>query len=168
MPTEGTGRVRTAGAVLGGSVRGAIETVRTADPRLLGAFAWWGFDMAVLYGMLNAFGHAPPFAIVVVAYFIGQVANTVPVPGAASGGLVGVLLAFGVSADLAIVAVLAYRAVAIWIPAPIGLVALSKLRRTMARWAREDEPVVAAEDEPVVEVVRPRSELRPTLVPAAA
>ena len=109
-PTEGTGRLRTAGAVLGGSVRGAIEHVRSADPRLLGAFAWWGFDMAVLYGMLNAFGHAPPFAIVVVAYFIGQVANTVPVPGAASGGLVGVLLAFGVSADLAIVAVLAYRA----------------------------------------------------------
>ena len=90
--------------------------------------------MAVLYGMLNAFGAAPPFAIVVVAYFIGQVANTVPVPGAASGGLVGVLLAFGVTADLAIVAVLAYRAVAIWIPAPIGLVALGKLRRTMARW----------------------------------
>ena len=144
-PTEGTGRLRTAGAVLGGSVRGAIEHVRSADPRLLGAFAWWGFDMAVLYGMLNAFGHAPPFAIVVVAYFIGQVANTVPVPGAASGGLVGVLLAFGVSADLAIVAVLAYRAVAIWIPAPIGLVALGKLRRTMARWARED----AAGREPV-------------------
>ena len=138
------------GAVLGGAVRGAIEHVRSADPRLLGAFAWWGFDMAVLYGMLNAFGHAPPFAIVVVAYFIGQVANTVPVPGAASGGLVGVLLAFGVSADLAIVAVLAYRAVAIWIPAPIGLVALSRLRRTMARWAREDAGVIE------VEIVPPR------------
>ena len=107
------------------------------------------------------FGHAPPFAIVVVAYFIGQVANTVPVPGAASGGLVGVLLAFGVSADLAIVAVLAYRAVAIWIPAPIGLVALGKLRRTMARWARED-----AAEEPEVEVVRPRCEPRPVLVTA--
>ena len=161
-PTEGTGRLRTAGAVLGGSVRGAIEHVRSADPRLLGAFAWWGFDMAVLYGMLNAFGHAPPFAIVVVAYFIGQVANTVPVPGAASGGLVGVLLAFGVSADLAIVAVLAYRAVAIWIPAPIGLVALSKLRRTMARWARED----AVDEEPAVEVVRHRPrEPRPVAGP---
>jgi uncharacterized membrane protein YbhN (UPF0104 family) len=94
----------------------------------------------------------------VVAYFIGQVANTVPVPGAASGGLVGVLLAFGVSADLAIVAVLAYRAVAIWIPAPIGLVALGKLRKTMARWAAEDAP------EPEAEVVRPRP--RPVLVAA--
>jgi hypothetical protein len=72
-----------------------------------------------------------------------------------------VLLAFGVSADLAIVAVLAYRAVAIWIPAPIGLVALSKLRKTMARWAREDAP-----EEPELEVVRPRPEPRPVLVPA--
>jgi uncharacterized membrane protein YbhN (UPF0104 family) len=171
MPADGTGRLRTAGAVLGGSMRAAAEHVRSADPRLLGAFAWWGFDMAVLYGMLNAFGAAPPFAVVVLAYFIGQVANTVPVPGAASGGLVGVLLAFGVSADLAIVAVLAYRAVAIWIPAPVGLVALGKLRRTMARWQREDAPVVEAE----VEVLRPRPSLedrvpawRPLEVPAAA
>jgi hypothetical protein len=97
--------------------------------------------------MLNAFGTPPAFQVVVLAYFLGQVANTVPVPGAASGGLVGVLLAFGVEADLAIVAVLAYRAVAIWIPAPIGVVALGNLRRTMARWEREDraEAPVAVE-----------------------
>jgi uncharacterized membrane protein YbhN (UPF0104 family) len=163
-PAEGTGRLRTAGAVLGGAVNDAIGHLRSADPRLLGAFAWWGFDMAVLYGMLNAFGAPPAFAVVVLAYFLGQVANTIPVPGAASGGLVGVLLAFGVEADLAIVSVLAYRALAIWIPAPIGLVALGKLRRTMARWASED-----AAPEPVVEVVRPRpSEGRPAWRPLEA
>ncbi|HWM12642.1 MAG TPA: lysylphosphatidylglycerol synthase transmembrane domain-containing protein [Solirubrobacteraceae bacterium] len=168
MPAEGTGRVRTAGAVLGGAVRAAIEHVRSADPRLLGAFAWWGFDMAVLYGMLNAFGTAPPFAVVVLAYFIGQVANTIPFPGAASGGLVGVLLAFGVTADLAIVAVLAYRALAIWVPAPIGLVALGKLRGTMARWQRED---AAVEAEHTPEPIRPRESRpawRPLEVAAAA
>jgi len=173
VPTEGTGRLRTVGAILGGSVRAAIAHVRSADPRLLGAVAWWGFDMAVLYGMLNAFGAAPPFAILVMAYFIGQVANTVPVPGAASGGLVGVLLAFGVSADLAIVAVLAYRAVAIWIPAPMGLVALGKLRGTMARWEREDAVEAALEAVPPVELAQPRPcerrpSWRPLEVPAAA
>jgi uncharacterized membrane protein YbhN (UPF0104 family) len=176
MPAEGAGRLRTSGAVLGGSVRAAVDHVRSADPRLLGAFAWWGFDMAVLYGMLNAFGTAPSFAVVVLAYFIGQVANTIPVPGAASGGLVGVLLAFGVQADLAIVAVLAYRAVAIWIPAPIGLVALGKLRGTMARWEREDAPAEEAirpsDHMPaleVVEVIRPRpSEGRPAWRPLEA
>ena len=161
-PADGTGRLRTAGAVLGGAVRDAIEHLRSADPRLLGAFAWWGFDMAVLYGMLNAFGTPPAFAVVVLAYFLGQVANTIPVPGAASGGLVGVLLAFGIEADLAIVSVLAYRALAIWIPAPLGLVALGKLRQTMARWAREDAV-------PEVEVVRPRPcEGRPAWRPLEA
>jgi uncharacterized membrane protein YbhN (UPF0104 family) len=164
MPAEGTGRFRTAGAVLGGAVRDAVAHVRSADPRLLGAFAWWAFDMAVLYGMLNAFGTAPPFAVVVLAYFLGQVANTVPFPGAASGGLVGVLLAFGVAADLAIVSVLAYRAMAIWVPAPIGLLALGRLRRTLARWSREDEP--AAEVVPLPREGRPA--WRPLEAAAAA
>ena len=79
--------------------------------------------------------------VMVLAYFVGQIANSIPVPGAASGGLVAVLLAFGVEADLALAAVLAYRSVAIWLPAPIGLVALAGLRRTFARWADEDGSV---------------------------
>ena len=54
--------------------------------------------------------------------------------------MVGVLLAFDVPADLALAAVLAYRSVAIWLPAPIGLVALGGLRRTIARWSAEDAP----------------------------
>jgi putative heme transporter len=82
----------------------------------------------------------------VLAYFLGQVGNTIPIPGAVSGGLVGALLAFGVDADLAIVSVLSYRAIAIWVPAPIGLVALNALRRTIAAWGHEDAPV--AEPEP--------------------
>ena len=74
------------------------------------------------------------------AYFVGQAGNTVPIPGAVSGGIVGVLLAFGVDADIAIVSVLGYRSVAIWLPAPIGLVALTSLRRTLARWAGAKDP----------------------------
>jgi hypothetical protein len=54
-----------------------------------------------------------------------------------------VLLAFGVDADLAIVSVLACRAVAIWLPAGIGLAALGGLRGTIARWTREDGPHAA-------------------------
>ena len=114
--------------------------MRSGDPRLLGALAWWGFDAAVLWAMLHALGAPPPFAVVVLGYFVGQVANTIPIPGAVSGGMVGVLLAFGVDPDLALAAVLAYRSVAIWLPAPIGLAALSGLRRTTARWSAEDAP----------------------------
>jgi putative heme transporter len=135
-PGEG-GRVRTAAGVLGGAVRDSLRHVRTGDARLLGAVAWWGFDAAVLWAMLHAFGAPPAFAIVVLAYFVGQVGNTIPIPGAVSGGLVGVLLAFGVETDLAIVSVLAYRSIAIWLPAPIGLAALSGLKRTLTRWGRE-------------------------------
>ena len=124
--------------VFGAAVRDAIAHVRSADPRLLGALAWWTFDASVLWAMLHAFGAPPPFAVVVLAYFVGQVGNTIPIPGAVSGGIVGVLVAFAVPADLALVSVLAYRAIAIWLPAPIGLVALGALRRTMARWSDED------------------------------
>ena len=73
------------------------------------------------------------------AYFAGQVGNTIPIPGAVSGGMVGTLLAFGVAPDLALSSVLAYRAVAIWLPAPIGLVALAALKARVGRWSREDE-----------------------------
>jgi len=121
-----------------GAVRDAVTLVRSGDPRLLGAVAWWAFDAAVLWAMLHALGAPPSLAVIVLAYFVGQVANTVPIPGAASGGMVGVLLAFGVEADLALASVLAYRSVAIWLPAPLGLAALGGLRRTFARWAEED------------------------------
>ncbi|MEA2361587.1 MAG: hypothetical protein QOD71_732 [Thermoleophilaceae bacterium] len=134
------GGVRGAADVLGTAVRDARSLVRSGDPRLLGAPAWWGFDAAVLWAMLQAFGAPPPLAVVVLAYFVGQIGNTMPIPGAVSGGIVGVLLAYGVQADLALVAVLAYRSVAIWLPAAIGLAALGGLRRTVARWTLEDAP----------------------------
>ena len=59
--------------------------------------------------MLHALGAPPSLAVVVLAYFVGQIANTIPIPGAVSGGMVGVLIAFGVETDLALASVLAYR-----------------------------------------------------------
>jgi uncharacterized membrane protein YbhN (UPF0104 family) len=142
-PREG-GRIARAAGTLGHGVRDAAAFLRQADGRLLGAPVWWAFDAAVLYGMLNAFGAPPPIAVVVLGYFVGMVANTIPIPGAVSGGMVGVLLAFGVEADLALASVLSYRALAIWLPAPVGLLALGGLRRTVARWGSEPAPAPAA------------------------
>jgi putative heme transporter len=133
-----TGRLRRGVHLLGDATADAIALLRTADPRLLGAVAWWLFDAAVLGAMLSAFGAAPAVPVVVLAYFVGQVGNALPVPGAVSGGILGVLLAFGVQPDVALVSVLVYRSVAIWLPAPVGLIALTSLRRTIARWASED------------------------------
>ena len=126
---------------LGAAVRHALRLLRSGDARLLGAVAWWAFDAAVLWAMLHALGAPPAPAVVVLAYLVGQVANTLPLPGAVSGGMVGLLLAFGVEADLAVAAVLAYRAVAIWLPAPFGLLALARLRGTTGRWRAEDAAV---------------------------
>jgi hypothetical protein len=76
--------------------------------------------------------------------------------------MVGVLLAFGVEPDLALASVLAYRSIAIWLPAPIGLAALNGLRRTTATWSAEDAPAAAPER---VEARRPLP-LRPMREPA--
>jgi uncharacterized membrane protein YbhN (UPF0104 family) len=120
--------------VLGEAVRDAIVLVRSADARLAGALAWWAFDAAVLWAMLHALGTPPALPVVVLGYFVGQLANTIPVPGAVSGGMTGVLVACGVDADLALASVLAYRSIAIWLPAPVGLAALGGLRRTVRGW----------------------------------
>ena len=134
----GAGRLAKGGFVLGAAVREAWAFVRRGDVRLLGAPAWWVFDAAVLWATFQALGQPPALAVIAFAYFAGQVGNTIPLPGAVSGGMVGTLLAFGVAPDLAITSVLAYRSVAIWLPAPLGLAALASLRARMARWARED------------------------------
>jgi uncharacterized membrane protein YbhN (UPF0104 family) len=175
IPADGTraararARVADGAGVLGGAVRDALGHLRAPDARLLGGLAWWTFDAAVLWAMLQAFGAPPAFAVVVLAYFVGQAGNTIPIPGAVSGGIVGLLVAFGVEADLALVSVLAYRAIAIWLPAPIGLAALNPLRRTIAAWGREgtgaERPAVAPA--PSLEPAPPVAPV-PSLEPAAA
>jgi hypothetical protein len=125
--------------MLGESIREALSLVRRGDARVLGAPAWWIFDAAVLWSTFHALGEPPSLAILAFAYFAGQVGNTIPIPGAVSGGMVGTLLAFGVAPDLALTSVLAYRAVAIWLPAPVGLVGLAALKARIAGWGREDE-----------------------------
>jgi uncharacterized membrane protein YbhN (UPF0104 family) len=78
-------------------------------------------------------------AVIGLAYLVGQIATTVPLPGSVSGGMVGVLVAFGVPAALALPAVLAYRTVSVWLPVPAELAAVPRLRSTIARWSREDK-----------------------------
>jgi putative heme transporter len=135
-------RVRTGAQLVGDAVRDALRLVRSADPRPAGAIAYWTFDAAVLWATLHAFGSPPALPVVALAYLVGQVANTVPLPGTVSGGMAGVLIAFGVPAELALPSVLAYRTVAVWLPSPAAIAAIPGLRATVARWAREDTAVV--------------------------
>jgi uncharacterized membrane protein YbhN (UPF0104 family) len=137
-------RLKAGGRLIGDAVHDACGLVRTADHRLVGAIAYWAFDAAVLWAMLNAFGSPPSLAVVALAYLVGQVANTLPIPGSVSGGIAGVLVAFGVAVGLALPAVLAYRAIAVWLPAPLAAAAVPRLRATIARWSREDAAIGAA------------------------
>ncbi len=134
-------RLATVPVAVASGVRTAIELVRTRDPALLGAPAWWAFDIATLWACFHAFGSSPDKAAIVMAYFVGWIANTLPLPGgvgAVEGGLIGALTAFGVPVQTAVVAVLAYRAFSFWLPTLPGAVAYFQLRRTVARWREED------------------------------
>ncbi len=124
-------------ATLAVGVRFALELLRARPRDLLGAIGWWGFDIGVLWACFHAFGTAPPPAVVVLAYFVGMLGNTLPLPGGiggVDGGMIGAFTAFGVSVELAVVAVLAYRVFAFWLPSLPGAVAYLQLRRTMQRW----------------------------------
>ena len=121
-------------------VRTAIDLVRTRDPYLLGAPAWWGFDIAVLWASFHAFGQPPPFSVIVMAYFVGMFGNLLPLPGGVGGvdgGMIAAFAAFNVPLNLAVVAVLLYRAIAFWLPTIPGAVAYIQLRRTVSRWRVE-------------------------------
>ena len=70
-----------AAAAVAEGVRGAIGMLRSGNPALLGAVAWWGFDIAVLWACFHAFGEAPPVAVIVMAYFVGHAGQPAAVAG---------------------------------------------------------------------------------------
>lgn len=128
-------------------VRTAIELVRSGDLGLLGAPAWWGFDIATLWASFHAFGASPPYAVIIMAYFVGWIANTLPLPGGiggVEGGMIGAFSAFGVNVQSAVVAVLAYRAFSFWLPTLPGGIAYLQLRRTVRRWQESETPSVVS------------------------
>jgi uncharacterized protein (TIRG00374 family) len=126
----------------GMGIRTALALVRSGNPGLLGAIAWWGFDIATLWACFHAFGYAPHKGVIVMAYFVGWIANTLPLPGGlggVEGGLIGAFTAFGVDVQAAVVAVLAYRAFSFWLPTIPGGIAYFQLRKTVRRWEEEDD-----------------------------
>jgi uncharacterized protein (TIRG00374 family) len=121
-------------------IRDALEHLRSRDPALLGAVLFWAFQIAVLWAAFHAFGDAPPLAVLVQGFFLGMLGNLLPMPGGVGGvegGMVGAYSAFGVDFDLALVAVLVYRAFTFWLPLVPGVIAYVGLRRTVEGWRQE-------------------------------
>jgi uncharacterized protein (TIRG00374 family) len=144
-------RLADASATAARGVRTAKDLLRARHPSLLGAVAWWGFDIAVLWACFHAFGGSPPKGVIVMSYFVGMLANTLPLPGGiggVDGGMIGAFTAFGVDVELSVVAVLAYRAFAFWLPTLPGAVAYLQLRRTVQRWNTEPPGMLRGASEP--------------------
>jgi putative heme transporter len=124
-------------ASLSGGIRFAGTKLRHPEWAMVGTITWWGFNIAVLYAAFRTFGQAPSTAVLVQAYFVGLLANLLPLPGGiggVDGGMIGAFAAFGVSVELAVPAVLVYRLFAFWLPSIPGAIAYFQLRRTVTRW----------------------------------
>jgi uncharacterized protein (TIRG00374 family) len=130
-------RTTVALTALSDGVREAVQLIRAHDWRLLGAVGYWLFDNLTLYACLAAYGPTPSFWAVAMAYLVGMLANSIPIPGglvAVEGGLFGMLLLFGVHpAGEALAGVLTYRAISLWLPAGIGTLAFLGLRREIGK-----------------------------------
>lgn len=142
VPARLRNAIAVAPAMVAEGARGTFALLRRRPISVVGALAWWGFDVGVLWAAFEAFGEAPSAAVIVVSYFVGMLANVLPVPGGiggVEGGMIGALIAFGVAPGLAIVAVLSYRAIAFWLPTIPGAIAYLSLRHTVRRWELEDD-----------------------------
>ena len=117
---------------VGEGVRDARRLLRRGNLGMVGAIMWWAFDIACLWACFEAFGDSPAVGVLVVAYFVGMLANTLPLPGGVGGvdgGMIGAFVAFGVDPASAIIAVLAYRFFAFWLPIAPGAISFATLRR---------------------------------------
>jgi uncharacterized protein (TIRG00374 family) len=115
--------------------------VRQRHGGLLGAAGYWAFDIAVLGVSFKAFGTTMPVAVLVMGYFLGTLGSLLPLPGGiggVEGGMIGAFAAFGVAADRAVIAVLAYRAISFWLPTLPGVAGYVTLRSTVRGWRSAD------------------------------
>jgi uncharacterized membrane protein YbhN (UPF0104 family) len=109
---------------------------------VLGALVYLWFDVLVLWSAFFAI-HAHPvpgFAVVVMAYIIGALGGSIPLPAGlgAVGGIVGMLILYGVEHDAAFAAVVIYQAVGLLVPLVGGGIAYMGLRRSLSQLQSEE------------------------------
>jgi uncharacterized membrane protein YbhN (UPF0104 family) len=112
---------------------------------VLGVLAYLGFDVFVLWSAFLAI-HAHPFpgfAIVIMAYIIGALGGSIPLPASIGtiGGIAGMLILYGVAHNAAIAAVLLHQAIGLLVPLSGGGIAYIVLRRRVG-------PLIRAADSP--------------------
>ncbi len=136
---EHTSRLRSAVAAvrnaIGDGVPDAGVLVRGQPLGVLsGSLGYMAFDIAVLGVCFQAVGVSVGVGVLVVAYVIGQLGGLIPIPGGiggTEGGLIGTFVVYNAPVAGVTAAVLAYRAIQIWLPALLGSVAFVQLRATL-------------------------------------
>jgi uncharacterized protein (TIRG00374 family) len=127
---------------LADGVREALRLLRRGDPAvILGSLGYWAFDNVVLWACFHAFGSAPPFTVILMAYLLGQLGGLLPIPGGIGGidgGLIGALIVFGLPASATVAAVFAYRLILFWLPLLLGSIAFTRLRKGLDDPTRPD------------------------------
>jgi uncharacterized membrane protein YbhN (UPF0104 family) len=103
---------------------------------VLGAAAYLGFDVLVLYVAFSAI-HAhslPTFGDVLMAYIIGALGGSLPLPAGigAVGGIGGFLILYGVGHNPAVEAAVIYGAIGLIVPLVGGAISYLFLRREFA------------------------------------
>ena len=102
---------------------------------VLGAVAYLGFDLLILWlALLAVHAHpAPGFAIVVMAYIIGALGGSLPLPASIGtiAGIAGMLIVYGVHHNPAVAAVLLYQAIGLLVPLAGGTIAYLIIRRQL-------------------------------------
>jgi uncharacterized membrane protein YbhN (UPF0104 family) len=146
LPPVVRSRPRTPGWIraISAGVQDAEETTfRRPNWRLLGALGYLWFDIAVLWLVLRGLGEAPSVPALVMAYTVGYLANTLPIPGGIGvldAGLAGALALYGVSPAHAAAAVLVYHAIALWVPGLGGLIGYLRVRPRLLGPDRLERP----------------------------
>jgi uncharacterized membrane protein YbhN (UPF0104 family) len=108
--------------------RGGLITV-------LGSVVYLGVEILILWFALMAV-HAHPspgFAIVVMAYVIGALGGSLPLPASIGtiGGIAGMLIVYGVHHNPAVAGVLLHQAIGLLVPLTGGTIAYIIIRRTL-------------------------------------
>ncbi len=139
---------------LGAGIREAGAILRRGDWQVIaGSLGYWAFDNAVLWACFRAFGESPALTVVLMGYLIGQLGGLLPLPGGVGGidgGLIGVLIVYGVPAAAVVAAVLAYRLILFWLPLVAGGLAFVKLQRGLGD---PDRPDLCGAPRPAVSTV---------------
>lgn len=135
VEAEGSGRFRRALAVGVSAAARVRRATRTADGHRLLAWSllYWIGDLVSLWAALRAFGVTVSVAAIISAYTCGYLAQAVPIPLIATGGVDAAttftLAAVGVPIEVALLGVVAHRVFAFWLPVIPGLWSATSLVR---------------------------------------